>query len=98
MLAPRSARCTGQPGVPRTPAGVQALITEHRILASMAGRLGRPGSPAATAAQAAAISAVFASQVDKEDSLLVPALEHSGTRPGRRPCGESRLAGGQRAA
>ncbi len=77
---------------------VQALISEHRILASMAGRLGEPGSPAATAAQAAAISAVFASHVDKEDSLLLPALERSGTDLAALLARESRLAGGQRAA
>lgn len=77
---------------------VQALISEHRTLASMARKLGGPGSPTATAARAAAISAVFASHVDKEDSLLPPVLERSGTDLATLLARESRLAGGQRAA
>ena len=64
---------------PDTSLLAQALISEHRVLASMTGRLGEPASPAATAAQAAAISALFASHVAREDSLLLPALAHSGT-------------------
>jgi hypothetical protein len=77
---------------------VQALISEHWLLASMAGRLGEPARPADAAAQADAISALFASHVAKEDSLLVPALERSGAdlpaMIGRGP----RLAGSQCAA
>ena len=70
---------------------VQALISEHRVLASMTGRLGEP--PAASAAQAAAISALFASHVAKEDSLLLPALERSGADLATLLARESRLAG-----
>jgi hypothetical protein len=57
---------------------VRALVSEHRDLAAMAGRLDEPARPAAVAARAAAISALFASHVAKEDSLLLPALERSG--------------------
>jgi hemerythrin HHE cation binding domain-containing protein len=77
---------------------VQALISEHRVLASMAGRLGEPASPAASAAQAATISALFASHVDKEDSLLLPALQRSGADLAALLAREPRLAGGQCAA
>jgi hypothetical protein len=72
--------------------------SEHRVLASMAGRLGEPAQPAAAAAQAAAISAVFASHVAREDSLLLPALERSGTDLAGLLAREPRLAGGQCAA
>lgn len=57
---------------------VQVLISEHRLLASMAGRLGESTRPAEAAAHAAAISALFASHIAKEESLLLPALERSG--------------------
>jgi hypothetical protein len=57
---------------------VQALAGEHRDLAAWAERPGEPARPAAVAAQAAAISALFASNVAKEDNLLLPALERSG--------------------
>jgi hypothetical protein len=74
---------------------VQVLISEHQVLASIAGRLGEPTPPAATAA---AISALFASHVAKEDS---PAAARAGTfwyRPGRALARGPCLAGGQCAA
>lgn len=77
---------------------VQALISEHRDLASMAARLGEPAQPVAAAAQAAAISALFASHAAKEDSLLLPALERSGTDLAALLAREPRLAGCQCAA
>lgn len=77
---------------------MQALISEHRLLASLTGRLSEPAQPAATAAQAAAISALFASHVAKEDSLLLPALERSGADLAALLAREPRLAGGQCAA
>lgn len=77
---------------------VQALISEHRLLASMAGRLAEPARPADAAAQAAAISALFASHVAKEDSLLLPALERSGADLPAMVGREPRLAGSQCAA
>ena len=77
---------------------VQALISEHQVLASMTGRLGEPAPPAATAAQAAAISALFASHVAKEDSLLLPALERSGADLAALLAREPHLAGSQWAA
>jgi iron-sulfur cluster repair protein YtfE (RIC family) len=77
---------------------VQALIGEHRDLASMAERLDEPARPAATAAQAAAISALLASHVAKEDSLLLPALERSGPGLAALFAREPRLAGRQCAA
>jgi iron-sulfur cluster repair protein YtfE (RIC family) len=77
---------------------VRALITEHRDLASMAARLGEPARPAAAAAQAAAISALFASHVAKEDQLLLPALERSGTDLAALLAREPSLAGSPRAA
>ncbi len=57
---------------------VQALIGDHHALVSRAAALGDPAPPAAVAAEAAAISALFASHADKEDALLLPALERSG--------------------
>ena len=77
---------------------VQALISDHRLLASMADRLGEPALSADTAAQAAAISALFASHVAKEDSLLLPALERSGADLTALLAREPRLAGSQCAA
>ena len=77
---------------------VQALIGEHRALASRAEKLGEPAQPAATAAQAAAISALFASHVTKEDCLLLPALERSGADLAALLAREPRLTGGQCAA
>jgi hypothetical protein len=77
---------------------VQALIGEHRLLASMAGRLGEPARPADAAAQAGAISALFASHVAKEDSLLLPALERSGADLSAMIGREPGLAGSQCAA
>jgi hypothetical protein len=74
---------------------VRALISEHRDLASMAGRLGEPARPAAVAAQAAAISALFASHVAKEEHLLLPALEYSGADLAALLAREPRLAGSQ---
>lgn len=69
---------------------VQALISEHRLLASLADRLGELAWSADAAAQAAAISALFASHTAKEDCLLLPALERSGAdlpaMIGREPC------------
>lgn len=77
---------------------VQALIGEHRDLAAGAMTLGEPASAAVTAARAAAISALFASHVAKEESLLLPALERSGTDLAALIAREPRLAGGQCAA
>ena len=77
---------------------VRALISEHRDLALMAGRLGEPAQAAAAAAQAAAISALFASHVAKEEHLLLPALEHSGTDLATLLAREPRLAGSRPAA
>ncbi len=77
---------------------VQALISEHRLLASRAGERAEPARPADAAAQAAAISALFASHVAKEDSLLLPALERSGADLPAMIGRESRLAGSQCAA
>ena len=74
---------------------MQALISEHRVLASMTGRLGEPAPPAASAAQAAAISALFASHVAEEDSLLLPALERSGAGLAALLARGPRLAGSQ---
>ena len=54
--------------------------------------------PAAAAAQAAAITALFASHVAKEEHLLLPALERSGTDLATLLAREPRLAGGQCAA
>lgn len=73
---------------------VQALIGEHRLLATMAGRLGEPARPADTAA----ISALIASHVAKEDSLLLPALERSGADLTALLGREPRLAGSACAA
>jgi hypothetical protein len=77
---------------------VQALISEHRLLATMAGRLSEPARPADAAAQAAAISALFASHVAREDSLLLPALERFGADLPAILDREPRLAGGLCAA
>jgi hemerythrin-like domain-containing protein len=77
---------------------VQGLISEHQVLASMAGRLGEPARPAASAAAAAAISALFASHVAKEDTLLLPALERSGTDLAALIAREPLMAGRQCAA
>jgi hypothetical protein len=77
---------------------VQALISEHRDLASRAATLGEPAQPAAIAAQAAAISALFASHAAKEDSLLLPALERSGADLAALLAREPGLAGNQCAA
>jgi hypothetical protein len=83
---------------PRAGLLAQALISEHRLLASMAGRLAEPARPADAAEQAAAISALFASHVAKEDSLLLPALERSGADLPAILGREPRLAGSQHAA
>lgn len=77
---------------------LQALIGEHRLLASMAGQLAEPARPADVAAQAAAISALFASHVAREESLLLPALERSGADLPAMIGREPRLAGSQCAA
>jgi hypothetical protein len=77
---------------------VQALISEHRALAARAVRLGEPAQPAAAAAEAEAISALFASHVAKEDSLLLPALEHSGADLAALLARESRLGCSQLAS
>jgi hypothetical protein len=77
---------------------VQALVSEHRLLASMAARLGEPARPADAAAQAAAVSALFASHIAKEESLLLPALERSGADLAAMIGREPRLAGSQCAA
>jgi hypothetical protein len=77
---------------------VQGLISEHQVLASMAGRLGEPARPAASAAAAAAISALFASHVAKEDTLLLPALELSGADLAALIAREPLMAGRQCAA
>ena len=77
---------------------VRALIGEHQVLASMAGRPGEPAPPTVVAAQAAVIGAVFASHVAKEDSLLLSELERSGTDLAALLAREPRMAGGQCAA
>jgi len=77
---------------------VQALIGEHRMLASMAGGLGELARSAEAAAQADAISTLFASHVAREESLLLPALERSGADLPAMIGREPRLAGGQCAA
>lgn len=58
---------------------LQDLMSEHESLKSMTAGLSQPAPPAAVAAQAAAIAALFATHVAEEDSLLLPALERSGT-------------------
>jgi len=83
---------------PDTSLLIQALISEHRVLASMTSRLGEPTSSAAVAAEAAAVSALFASHVAKEDSELLPALERSGADLAAILAREPRLAGSQCAA
>jgi hypothetical protein len=97
MPAPRSARYRAARRDLAVSVLVRALISEHRDLASMTGRLGEP-APAAAAGQAAAISALFASHVAKEDSLLLPALERSGAGLAALLAREPRLAGCQCAA
>ncbi len=77
---------------------VQALIREHRDLASQAERLSAQVRPVAVAATAAAISALFASHVAKEDDLLLPALERSGIDVARLIVREDRLTGLRSAA
>ena len=77
---------------------VAELISEHQALAAMTSRLGEPARPADIAAQAAAISALFAGHVTKENSLLLPALEHSGADLAALLAREPRLARGQCAA
>ena len=89
-LTGRSAVTERDPGISLL---VQALVSEHRDLASMTGKLGEPQRPAAVAAQAAAISALLASHMAKEDSLLLPALERSGTDLTAVLAREPRLAG-----
>ena len=58
---------------------LQDLMSEHESLKSMTAGLSEPAPPAAIAAQAAAIAVLFAAHVAEEDSLLLPALERSGT-------------------
>ncbi len=77
---------------------VQALISDHRALAAKAAALGEPAPPAAVAAEAAVISALFASHVAKEDSLLLSALERSGTDLAALLAREPLLAGSRWAA
>ena len=72
---------------------VQALICEHRELASQAERLAAQVQPAAVVATAEAISTLFASHVAKENGLLLPALERSGADVPRLIASEDRLAG-----
>ena len=72
---------------------VQALIREHRDLASQAERLAAQVQPVAVAATAEAISALFASHAAKENDLLLPALERSGANVARLIAREDRLAG-----
>lgn len=77
---------------------VEALVREHRDLASRAGRLAAQVQPVAVAATAEAISALFASHVAKENDLLLPALERSGANVARLIAREDRLAGIRSAA
>lgn len=93
MPVPRSYRAARRD--PDVSLLVRAPISEHRVLASMTGRLGEPAPPATTAAQAAAISALFASHVAREDSLLLSALARSGTDLAALLAREPRLAGSQ---
>jgi len=64
---------------PGTAPLLQALMREHESLRSMAAGLGDPARAAQAAAQAAAIAALFASHAAKEEALLLPAMESSGT-------------------
>ncbi len=77
---------------------VPELISEHRALAAMTSRLSEPARPADIAAQAAAISALFADHVTRENTLLLPALEHSGADLAALLAREPRLARGPYAA
>jgi len=72
---------------------VQALIGEHRALASRAERLAAQMQPIAVAAEAEALSALFASHVAKEDNLLLPALERSGANLAALIARDRRLTG-----
>ncbi|MGH3247498.1 MAG: hemerythrin domain-containing protein [Trebonia sp.] len=78
---------------PSVSALVQELISDHRALAARAATLSEPASPAAVAAEAAAISALLARHMDREDSLLLPALERSGADLAALLAREPRLAG-----
>jgi iron-sulfur cluster repair protein YtfE (RIC family) len=71
---------------------VEALVREHRELASQAGRLAAQVRPVAVAATAEAISTLFASHVAKENDLLRPALERSGANLARLIAREHRLS------
>ena len=62
---------------PRTGLLVQALVSEHRALASRAERLATQTEPVAASAAAEAIRALFASPAAQESGLLLPALERS---------------------
>lgn len=77
---------------------VRALVSEHRDLASVAGKLGEPQQPAAAAAQAAAAAPCSPAARPREDSPLLPAPERSGTDLAAVLAREPRLAGGHRAA
>ncbi|MGH3068111.1 MAG: hemerythrin domain-containing protein [Streptosporangiaceae bacterium] len=77
----------------RTSLLVRALIGEHRALVSRAERLAAQAQPVAAAAAAEAISALFAGHVAKENDLLLPALERSGTDLAALIAREDHLAG-----
>jgi Hemerythrin HHE cation binding domain len=78
---------------PRTGLLAQALVSEHRALASRAERLAALTQPTAVAAPAEAISVLFASDVAKENDLPLPALERSGTDLAALFARENHLAG-----
>jgi iron-sulfur cluster repair protein YtfE (RIC family) len=78
---------------PRTGLLVQALVSEHRALASRAERLATQTEPVAVAAAAEAIRALFASHAAKENDLLLPALERSGADLAALLAREDHLAG-----
>ncbi|HUY52081.1 MAG TPA: hemerythrin domain-containing protein [Streptosporangiaceae bacterium] len=78
---------------PRTGLPVQALVSEHRALASRAERMATQTEPVAASAAAEAISALFASHAAKENDLLLPALERSGADLAALLAREGHLAG-----
>lgn len=78
---------------PRAGPLVQALVAEHRVLASRAGQFVTLTAPAGVAAAAGAISDLFARHTAKEDRLLLPALGRSGTDLASLLAREDHLAG-----
>lgn len=71
---------------------VRALVSEHRAIAGLAGRLAAE-TGASAAATAEAISSLFAVHTAHEEDLLLPALGRSGTSLGGMLAREHNLAG-----